>query len=139
MKNLLTETRKEMVSRLMTRKMTIREIHVKLIEMEFFNSNGEPFSYATIGNDVKELTETLKSRTLENLIEYKVKHLNTLDELERVAWEKGNLKMVLEAVQAQIRLLGTDAPVKTQSQITYSSDIERALYEKLNVLIDSET
>lgn len=138
MKNLLTETRKEMVSRLMTRKMTIREIHAKLIEMKFFNSNGEPFSYATIGNDVKELTETLKSRTIENLIEYKVKHLNTLDELERVAWEKGNLKMVLEAVQAQIRLLGTDAPVKTQSQITYSSDVERALYEKLNVLIDSE-
>lgn len=134
MKNLLTETRKEMVSRLMTRKMSIRDIHQTLIDMEFFNSDGQPFSIATIGRDVQELTETLKSRTIENLIEYKVKHLNTLDELERVAWEKGNLKMVLEAVQAQIRLLGTDAPTKNENIHSFTPDIRQSILEKINGL-----
>lgn len=71
---------------------------------------GEPWSITTISEDLRALTvewgKSARVATQEHIAETLAK----LREVERAAWDRGDLDSVLKAVDKEMKLLGLNAP-----------------------------
>lgn len=123
--------RKLLVSRLYHQKITQAEIADQLAEMGCLNENkGKPWTAAIISKDIAELEANFREKNIEELIKIKMRLVQDLVEIHRLAIEREDYRSALQAVKQQAELLGLNAPLK--SQISFSTDIEEEIISKLD-------
>lgn len=103
--------RREMVAQLLLRKLTQREIALELARKGIVNpADGQPFSAATINQDVKALKKQWREAAALAVEEWQAQLLAELEELKRAAYAKGQLNTVRAIIADQRTMMGTDAP-----------------------------
>jgi transposase len=100
----LVKLRRELVSRLRAQKLTVREITKRLEE-------GTPpmaVSMATVSRDLKILRREWVKRSHESAEFWISEELSDLEQVEREAWNQGDLDVVLRCKKRRAELLGLD-------------------------------
>lgn len=129
------EYRQNLVGRYHLQGKSTREIAQALIDDGCVNPDtGEKFSHGTIATDLQEIKKIWESRSFDNMISYKNKKYEELEEIIKVSWQKGDLRMALAAIQAQVKLLGLDAPQKVETTYNFTPDAKQQILQKLEQL-----
>lgn len=115
--------RQEAVGRLRLRKASALEITEALAKEPGYRNprTGEPWSYATILGDIRELDEWYESQARMQTVYYRGRQLTELEELRRSAWEKEDLWLVLKTLEREAKLTGTEAPASGQLNLDVTS------------------
>ena len=107
--------RRRVVEELSNHGFGLYEIVDRLVAQGIVNPvTEEPYTAATISRDLKQnelhwLAETVKERGA-----HKARQLAELREARRQAWQDGNMGEVRLNLQAEMKLLGTDAPIRLE-------------------------
>lgn len=107
--------RRRAVESLSNQGLGLYEIAEKLETEGIINPDtGEAYHLATIGRDLQEndrrwMAEVVKERGL-----HKARQLAELREARRRAWANGDLAEVRMNLQSEIKLLGTDSPIRLE-------------------------
>lgn len=113
--------RRQEVSRYRLRGWTQREIAVQLC-----------VSVGTINHDVAALEAEWRERALVDRMEHKTRVLAELTEVKRAAWGEKNYHAILQAIKAEVDLLGLNEPLKIEGTVDVSvSDANAALEQSL--------
>jgi hypothetical protein len=106
--------RREAVARLRAQGLTLREIaaQLPLQDPPILHKDGTPFTHVTVLNDLIELRKQWSKAADAQIQDHVAEQLATLNEVERQAWARNDLDVVLKAVGLKMKLLGTDAPAK---------------------------
>ena len=117
--------RRERVAQLALRGLSQREIIGALTQAGLVNSStGNAYGLGTINRDLKALRQEWRERAAQAIDEHRASILAKLDEVERAAWGKGKLPIVLKALDQKAGIIGVK-----QSQPVELSGI---LHVKLN-------
>lgn len=114
----VAEMRRELVEQLRIRGLTIREITAALATPSggrppLVNpETGKPFSHMTIKNDLDIIRKGWQERRAAATDEHVDRQFAEISEVKRAAWATGNTKLVLEAVDREMKLLGTSKPLE---------------------------
>lgn len=156
-KQAIIDARRRKVAELKLRGLTLREIEERLADPENGMLNpdtGQPYSLGTISSDMKALTDEWKAAAAADISEHIARQMAELQEVKRAAWARGDLEVVRKCLADEAKLLGTQAPSKSEimgkdgGKIEIESgslSIERqmegimALYEQLAETILSPT
>lgn len=107
------EQRREVVAKLLLRKLTQREIVDALADEGIVDPSGEPYSLSTVHGDIRELRKIWRANAAERIEEHQSLILAELEEVKRAAWESGELDKVLRAIQQQTQILiGTNVNLR---------------------------
>lgn len=107
--------RREMVGQMLSRKMTRREIVETLAEAGEKNpATDEAWSLGTIQADAKALERQWRSAAKKDAKVWKARQLAEIEEVKREAWARGKLDIVLSAIDKEMKITGTQAPVQTE-------------------------
>jgi len=91
------------------------EIAERLAEEEVINpSTGQQYGVATISRDLKENDKRWMAEAVKERGRHKARQLAELREARRRAWAASDLAEVRLNLQAEIKLLGTDAPIRME-------------------------
>jgi hypothetical protein len=110
----VTAKRRELVASLRLRGHTEREI-VEVIakKSEYRNPvTGKAWTNGTIHNDLVALRQEWRAESMRDIATHKAQQLAEIREARKKAWEKTNLLMVARFLEMEIKLLGTDAPIR---------------------------
>ena len=112
----LMEKRREAVSRLRLRGLTIRAIVKALGEGEhaILSESGKPYGRSVIHSDLKALTKEWHKNAASDIAGHQAKQLAVLEEIQREAWKAKKWELVLRTHDRIAKLLGTNAPEKTE-------------------------
>lgn len=102
--------RREMVSSLRLRGLTLREISAALAKQNppIVNpTTGEPYSDVTIKNDLDALKAEWRERAAETIDTHQARQLAELMEIKRAAWAGKDPELALKALAQEVKLLGT--------------------------------
>lgn len=132
MKN--TEVRKTLVAQLYLQKKTITEIIENLTEMGCVNASGQQWSRDAIEKDIKELTSGFTEKNLDELLRLKMHKFAELEELQRIATLKGDIKNALKALDQQVELLGLAAAQRIETTHNFTPDIKQSILERLHAI-----
>jgi hypothetical protein len=106
----IAEKRREMVSQLRLRGLSIREIadalgrnNPPLLNPE----TGKPYSHVTIKTDIDALELEWEKRRLVNTGIHKNRQFMLIQEVNRTAWATKEPELVLKALDREMKLLGT--------------------------------
>jgi hypothetical protein len=122
--------RKRLVSSLRLRGQSIDAIHYALLTRDPPMLNPQtkkPWSRAVVGQDIKEMTNSAKAELEANHQEHKSRQYGELQEVKRSAWSSGRLGEVLRALQMEMKLLGTEAPLRMDININIVSRLISAI------------
>ena len=110
--------RREEVARYRLRGWTQRQI------AEYLN-----VSVGTINRDLACLQEEWKASALTSIEEHKIRVLAELAEVKRRGHADKNLNAVLQAIKAEVDILGLDAPVKSEisGSLTWEQVVMQAI------------
>jgi hypothetical protein len=141
----LIEARRARVAELRLRRLTTRDIAVRLAEEQILNpETGESWSHVTVAEDLKALTAQWRREALADTAPIKAELWAELREVRRQAWEAGDLTTVLRALKQEAELLGLDAPLKVELEARIRElaareglDVEEAIEEARRVLRDA--
>ena len=75
---------------------------------------GRPYSLAIINRDMIALRKEWRERAAQAIDEHRASILAKLDEAERAAWAKGQLSIVLKALDQKAGVIGVKAPEKQE-------------------------
>lgn len=100
------EHRREVVASLRLRGKTFREIAEEL------RGQGFKSSPATVKRDMDAIHANWRESAVADIAEHKARQLAELAETKRQAWADGNLSALLRAIEIEVRILGTDEPIK---------------------------
>ncbi len=104
--------RRELVSRLRVRGLSLREI-VAALGREIINpKSGQPFTLITIQEDCKALDRQWLEHTAASTEEHKATVYARLQEIQRQGWQDKDMNIVLRALKQECDLLGLDAPAQ---------------------------
>jgi len=86
-------------------------------------------SVGTVNRDLSCLHEEWKAAALASIEEHKIRVLAELAEVKRRGHATNNLNAVLQALKAEVDILGLDAPVKSEisGSITWEQVIMQAI------------
>lgn len=106
----IADKRREMVSQLRLRGLSIREIaealgkgNPPLLNPE----TGKPFTHVTVKNDIDFLDAEWQRRRSTNTDLHKNRQFMLIQEVNRAAWAKQEPELVLKALDREMKLLGT--------------------------------
>lgn len=102
--------RREAVSSLRLRGLTLREITVALTKQNppIVNSKtGEPYCAATILNDLDALKKEWREHASADIAEHHARELAEIGEIKRAAWAGKDAELALKALDREMKLLGT--------------------------------
>ena len=108
------EVRKQRVATLLIRGLKAHEILMELARSLVNPTTGKPFGRHTIQRDIQEIHAEWRTQTAEQIDSYYGHMLATAIEVQRSAWSKGDLDMVLDA-SAEIRAI-IGKPTKTENK-----------------------
>jgi len=133
-----TEYRRSLVASLLLRKpnITRRKLCAAVGEQIRNPKTGEPFSLATIHNDVVVLKEEWKEKAAADIEDWIADELAKLDEIEGAAWTTGHLDTVLKCMMRRAKLLGLDKPEKREIDGKIKADVTHGI--SLDGLSDEE-
>ena len=105
--------RREMVGQLIARRMTRREIVDALAAAGEKNPlTGAPWELATIQRDAAALERQWKTAAARTTAKWKARQLAEIEEVKREAWARGKLDIVLGAIDREVKITGTAAPLE---------------------------
>lgn len=114
----LTDHRRELVSRLKCRGLSVREITARLPKISYIDpetgretptinpDTGKPWSRACIQKDIDFIREQWRTRATESADEVFNRQLAELDEAIRSAWEMNDIALVMRGLKDRRELLG---------------------------------
>jgi len=116
--------RRENVSRLRLRGLSIREIITAMAKMEppMLGKDGQPYNVATIHGDLKAITAEWRERAAADIATLKAEQLAELREVKRKAWGAGDLANLLRAIKQEAEIIGTPAD-KTVRVKSWQDDV----------------
>ena len=105
--------RREMVGQLLCRRMTRREIVDALAAAGEKNPDtDQPWDLATIQRDAATLERQWKTAAARTTAKWKARQLAEIEEVKREAWARGKLDIVLGAIDREMKITGTAAPLE---------------------------
>lgn len=139
--NLQREARRERVSQLRVRGLTIRQISDILEEEGFLRPDGTPWSHVTIWNDLKIIKEEWMESTREEFGGMVAERLAEIREARRMAWQNEDFEMVDKLWKREVDLLGLQAPDRLhiggdKDSLPIKLDIQESA-EKFGRLLDT--
>lgn len=104
--------RRERVASLLARGLTQREIAAALakepLEGGIRNPDtGDPFDVMTVNRDIKAIRADNRKRTALSIDRHQARQYAEIQEIKRAAWAGKNPKLALEALEKEMKLLGT--------------------------------
>ena len=103
------EKRREIVAYWRLRRKSIRQI------ADILTKEGEfPAGRTTIMRDLEAIRAEWKANHQRDIAEHQSSQLARLEEVQREAWKEENYSLVLQAHDRITRLLGSDAPKRTE-------------------------
>lgn len=121
--NDIATLRRERVTSLRARGMTLREITAALADVNkggMVNpETGLPFDLATISRDIKHVREQSKRAAAQTVDNHRARQYAELQEIKRAAWAAKDGKLALRALESEMKLLGT-----LQETITLNVNVE---------------
>jgi hypothetical protein len=137
----LIDARRERVASLRLRGFTEREIVAALEQQGFFNpETHRPYSTGCIAKDILALQKQWRENAARAISEHKSEQLAEIAEVKRSAWAAKKPDTVIKALQLEVQILGTDAPIRVESKSDASDellsvverlDAFRSFYEQL--------
>lgn len=122
--------RRELVAQLHLRGLTLREIAAKVGEYVVNPNTGKPYSHETVNKDLELLKEEWRANAQADINEHIARQFVELAELRRAAWANKEYDTVLRAMAREAKLLGLDAPAKSEVKIEdWRTDAIRAIQE----------
>lgn len=109
-RNDIAEKRREMVSQLRLRGLSIREIAEALAHSNppLLNPDTkQPYSHVTIKNDIDALNLEWEKQRMTNTSIHKNRQFMLIQEVNRAAWATKEPELVLKALDREMKLLGT--------------------------------
>jgi len=107
--------RREIVSRLRVRGLTVREIALKLVDEDrelVDPRTGKPYGRMTVLRDLKALAAEWHEAAAASIAEHKARVLAEIAELKRQGWAKSDFDLVRHSLARECAVLGLDAPAK---------------------------
>lgn len=105
--------RREIVGQLLCRKLTRREIVEQLAVMGEQNpTTSAPWTLTTIQEDAKALERQWKASARRKVAQWKAQQLAEIEEVRREAWARGKLDIILDSIQLEAKLTGTQTPTE---------------------------
>lgn len=105
--------RREMVGQLLCRRMTRREIVDALAAAGEKNPlTDAPWELATIHRDAAALERQWRAAAGKKAAVWKARQLAEIEEVKREAWARGKLDIVLAAIDREMKITGTSAPLE---------------------------
>jgi len=101
------------VASLKLRGLTAREIQAILAQAMINVETGEPYGLGTIGRDLVALKKQWKEAAKADIAKHIARELAELTEHRRAAWAGKELDEVRQGLALEMKLLGTQAPEKT--------------------------
>jgi len=124
------------------RGMTIRGIVEELPKYKIINEKrGKPWSRRPVHDDLLALAKEWQEAAAVHTDDLKGNILAEIREVRRVAWEGKELKVVLAALEDERKLLGMDAPTRSElsgpnggpiEENINVSDIREKLFDRVN-------
>lgn len=109
------DKRRQLVSQLRLRGLTVREIVAGLTEARYMNPRtAAPWSVGTVQSDLDALTQQWRTDAAQDTSELKGKTYGRLEEIIREAFKDKDLGRALDAIKQERDLFGLDAPKQTQ-------------------------
>jgi len=115
----LISMRRARVAQLKLRGLSSREIALALANGDangqgriISAQTGQPFDHATILNDLKVLEQEWREARLKDTETHVDRQFAEINEIKRAAWAKSDPKLALEAIDREMRLLGTGKPLE---------------------------
>jgi len=102
--------RREIVARLRLRGLTIRQISDALKNTAMDGGTGK----TTVAEDIDAIKAQWREHAQADIAEHQAGQLALLEEVQREAWEEENHALVLQTHDRITRLLGSDAPKRTE-------------------------
>lgn len=123
------DQRREVVSQLRLRMLTVREIAVALQKQGIVNpESGEPYTHVTILNDIKALKDIWHTNANVATEEHQARQAAEIQEIKRLAWSQKDGKLALAALDKEMKLLGTmKQPDGLTINITLVSQLVQAI------------
>lgn len=113
------DKRREVVADFRAKGYTVRQIHAMLELRGVVNpKTGEAYSVATIGRDVKHVTDEWRERAMQAISDHKARQLHEIAVLKREAWLAGDRGTVIKALRIETQILGTNAPLELDAKVT---------------------
>ena len=126
----IIDHRREVVAMLRLHGLTIRGIVEELPKYDIINEKrGKPWSRRPVHDDLLALAKEWQEAAAVHTDELKGSILAEIREVRRVAWEGKELKVVLAALEDERKLLGMDAPTRSELSGPNGGPIE----ENINV------
>lgn len=112
----ITAHRREAVAALRLRKLSARKIVIALQKMNppVLKPNGTAYQRTTILGDIRALEDEWKANASRDTATHMARLLAETQEVYAAAWVKGDLNIVLKAIERQSKMLGVDAPVRRE-------------------------
>lgn len=112
-KQFIIEQRREIVSRLRIRGFTQREIVSSLAAKGMVNpKTGKPYSVGIINADLQTMQNQWRESAQADTGEHKARQLAEIQALKRQGWAREEPKIILQALELEIAITGTKAPIK---------------------------
>lgn len=116
------ERRREIVSQLRLRQLSVREIAIQLATMGMVNpKTGEPYTHMTIVNDLEALKIAWRESANAATSEHQARQVAEIAEIKRSAWGTKDPELVLKALGQETKLLGT---LRQPDGVTININIE---------------
>ncbi len=113
----LVAYRRELVARLALRGLSVRAIAKQLASMGAPIENPRtraPFSKSVIASDIVHMRREWREHAGQDIDEHQARLLAKLEEVERQAWKKSDYALVLKIIDRIAKLLGVDAPTRSE-------------------------
>ncbi len=106
--------RRQVVASLRLRGYTVQEITESLSKNQhgINPKTSKPWAIGTVHSDIIALRQEWRAESMRDIATHKAQQLAEIREARKKAWEKTNLLMVARFLEMEIRLLGTDAPIR---------------------------
>lgn len=136
----MMEMRRAAVARLRLRGLTLREIALALAKGDakgqgrILNPDtGEPYSNVTILNDLKALSAEWKENAQADISEHRARQIAEIEQVKRQAWSDSDGALALRAIELEMKLLGTNAPIK----IDISTTLQARFVETVHIALSA--
>ena len=113
----LIAQRREAVAKLRLRKLSARKIVEALPLMKPFpilKPDGDMYQKSTVMTDIKALRKEWLANAAKDTAFFAAQLLAETEEVKAAAWAKGDLALVLKAIERTAKMLGVDAPVRRE-------------------------
>lgn len=124
--------RREAVAALRLRKLSARKIAIALQQMNppVLKPNGKAYGKTTIISDIRALEKEWQANASRDTATHMARLLAETQEVYAAAWVKGDLNIVLKAIERQSKMLGVDAPVRREISGPGGAPIEVAAFSE---------